>query len=277
MDRASWLEQRKQYLGASEVPAVCGLDPFKTALDVWAIKKGLTKDESSIAADMGNLFEDPLLSYYAAKHGRKLVKPGTLTRSDFAWMAATPDSITECRRNVQVKVVGRWMVDRWDDGAPDYTQVQCQWEMHVADLGVTDVVACLGGTDYKEFEVKRDDEVIGHLVEICSRFWRDHIEGDRMPEVDGSESATRVLGAKFPKPTAGMEEAVPELVEMALRYKEIGRAVATVKEEQKTLANAMRLAIGDRQGLKWPGGYVSWKTDKQGARRLYVHTKGAGQ
>jgi len=57
-DRAA-LEKRKSFLGASEVAAVCGIDPFKSALDVWASKKGLIMEAQSIAADMGNLFERP--------------------------------------------------------------------------------------------------------------------------------------------------------------------------------------------------------------------------
>lgn len=272
MDRAEWLEQRKGFLGASEVAAVCGLDPLKSALDIWATKKGYATDEGSIAADMGNLFEAPLLSYYAARHKRTLSRPGTVVRG---WMAATPDSVTQCLRNVQAKVVGARMLWHWADGAPDYVQAQTQAEMAVTGLAVTDVIACLGGTDYQEFEVKRDETTIGYLIEICSRFWQDNIVGGVMPDIDGSESARQILASRFPKPTADMLDAVPEFIEMAQRYHEIGRAIGTAKEEQDQLGNAMRLAIGDATGLKWGHNYVSWKPDKTGARRLYVHIKGA--
>lgn len=275
MDRPAWLEQRRSFLGASEVAAVCGLDPFKTALDVWASKKGLIQDEQSEAAEIGNLLERPLLQHYANRTGVELRMPGTLRRADFPWMAATPDAIARftLERDVQVKVVGLRMAWHWDCGAPDYVQVQTQWEMHVAELVAADVVALIG-TDFRVQLVPRDNAVIGHLIEICSRFWRDNIEGDRMPEVDGSDRARAVLAARFPRPTAGMPDAAPEFVEMALRYQEIGRAVSVVEEERDQIANAMRLAIADSTGFKWPGGYVSWKPDKTGARRLYVHTKG---
>jgi putative phage-type endonuclease len=263
-------ERRRGFLGASEVPAVCGLDPFKTALDVWAIKMGLIQEQGSIPGDMGNLFEAPLLSYYAAKHGRTLAKPGTLMHPVLTWAAATPDAVANAARNVQAKMVGRWMVDRWDDGAPDYVQAQVQQEMHVSGLAVTDVVACLGGTDYQEFEVARDEQVIGYIVEICARFWRDNIIGGQMPDIDGSEEARRVLSARFPRPTAGMGDAVPEFVEMAQRYNQITRATGTAQEEKDILGNAMRLAIGDSVGLKWQGGYASWKPNSAGHRVLRV-------
>lgn len=170
-------------------------------------------------------------------------------------------------------MVGRYMLHRWDDGCPDYVQAQTQWEMWVGGLGVSDVVACLGGTDYQEFEISRDDETIGLLVDITTRFWVDNILGDRMPEIDGTEEARRILAARYPNPTVGMFDAGPDVVAVAERYKEVGRAISSAQEEKEMLGNSMRLAIGDKMGLKWPGGYASWKPDKEGVRRLYVHIK----
>ena len=46
---------------------------------------------------------------------------------------------------------------KWDDGVPVYVLAQVQWEMFVTGLAITDVVACIGGTDYQEFQVLRDD------------------------------------------------------------------------------------------------------------------------
>jgi putative phage-type endonuclease len=272
---AAQLAERRTFLGASEVAAVVGLDPFKSPLDIWASKKGLIGEEQSIAADMGNLFEGPLLSYYAAKHGCEVVKPGTLRHRSLSWARATPDGITG-QRNLQCKLVGARMLWHWQDGPPEYVQVQTQWEMEIAELPMTTVIANLGGTDYQEFEVQRDSTIAGYLIEICGRFWRDNVLGDRMPDVDGTERARAILAAKFPRPTTGMADAVPEFVQMALRYREINEAISAVKEEKDMLANAMRLAIGDKQGLKWPSGYVSWKPDDKGARRLYVHVSKGG-
>lgn len=272
MDAAEKL-RRREFLGASEVAAVCGLCPFRSALDIWAIKKGYMEDVSSVAADMGQIFEAPLLAYYARRHGRTLTQPGTLKHPTFPWLAATPDSLTACQRNVQAKIVGRNMVWHWDDGCPDYVQAQTQAEMCVAGMPVTDVVTCLGGTDYREFTIERHDAAIGYLVEICERFWRDNIEGNVMPEIDGSDTARRLLQARFPNPTAGMLEASVGFIEMAERYRQVTSAIGVAEQEKDMLANQMKLAIANEAGLKWDGGYVSWKPNKAGIRQIYVHIK----
>lgn len=273
MTRAQWLRERREYLGASEVAAVCGLCPFGSPLTVWASKMGLSEDTSSVAAEMGHLFEAPLLSYYARKTGHTLRSPGTLRRADLPWAAATPDAIADETRNVQVKVVGAELAWHWQVGVPDYVQVQVQWEMWVAGLEVTDVVACVGGTDYQQHEVAIDNMALSHLIEICGRFWRDHIVGQKMPDIDGSETAKQILARRFPSPTAGMADAVPSVIELARRYRELTKQTGALTKERDALGNTLRLAIGEKQGLKWSTGYVSWKPDKDGSRRLYVHER----
>lgn len=274
MTRAQWLRKRRQYLGASEVAAVCGICPYRGPLQVWASKKGwLDTSAGSVAADLGHLFEAPLLSYYAQRTGRKLHTPGTLRHANLTWAAATPDAIADDTRNVQVKLVGADMAWHWQAGVPDYVQVQVQWEMWVAGLEVSDVVACVGGTDYQQHEVAIDNMALSYLIEICGRFWQDHVIGDKMPDIDGSESARQILARHFPVPTAGMADAVPGVVDLARRYRELTKQTGALSRERDALGNTLRLAIGDKQGLKWPTGYVSWKPDKDGSRRLYVHEK----
>lgn len=272
MDRTEWLAKRRASLGASEVAAVCGLDPFKGGWDIWAIKKGYRQDVESDAGEMGNRIEPVLLQWYADKTGRTLRQVGTLRHPVETWASATPDAVAG-QLDVQAKVVGARMLHRWDDGPPHYVQAQVAWEMWVAGLPAADVVALLGGTDPQIFPVPRNEELISYIVEICSRWWRDHVIGDEPPAVDGSESARLALQGRFPSATLGMAEAVPELVSMALEYERLGEAVGELKEKRESIGNAMRLAIGDRAGLFWPGGRVSWKQTRAGNRPLRVYIK----
>ena len=272
MDRAEWLAKRRDSLGASEVAAVCGLDPFKSAWDIWAVKKGYRQETESDAGEMGNRIEPVLLQWYADKTGRTLRQVGTLRHPGEKWASATPDAVAPSL-DVQAKVVGARMLHRWDDGPPHYVHAQVGWEMWVAELPAAEVVALLGGTDPQIFPVARNEELISYLVEICSRWWRDHVIGDVPPEVDGSEAARLALQGRFPSATAGMAEAVPEFIAMAREYEHLGDELGDLKEKRESIGNAMRLAIGDRAGLYWPGGRVSWKHTSAGQRPLRVYIK----
>ena len=270
MDRQAWLQERRKYLGASEVAAVCGLCPFGSPLTVWASKRGILTMQDSSALQMGRLFEGPLLAYYAAKNQRRLTQPGLQVKD---WRCATPDAIADGARNVQVKVVCGRLAWKWADGVPVYVLAQVQWEMFVTGLAITDVVACIGGTDYREFQVLRDDAAIADLDALCAEFWQRYVIAGEMPAPDASEEAKRILAARWPQHIESMQPAPAEVRELAQRYEEIKKAVGAVEEEQAEIANRLRAAIGPAEGFTWDGGKVTWKTNKAGDRVLRVHIK----
>ena len=45
-NRQEWLRERKNYLGGSDLGAIAGLNPYRTALDVYLDK---TSDDMSIS------------------------------------------------------------------------------------------------------------------------------------------------------------------------------------------------------------------------------------
>lgn len=49
-------EQRRRYIGGSDMAAILGVDPWKTQVDLWLEKTGRLVDEplTSKAAELGN-------------------------------------------------------------------------------------------------------------------------------------------------------------------------------------------------------------------------------
>ena len=119
---------RRSSLGASEIAAVAGIDPFRGPWDIWAEKMGFDIAEPVAGSDMGHLFERPLLEYYSRQTGIALTYPQTMRNPLETWMSATPDGLAD-DRVVQVKVVGKDMAYKWDNGVPEYVVCQVQWEM----------------------------------------------------------------------------------------------------------------------------------------------------
>jgi putative phage-type endonuclease len=267
---------RRSVLGASEVPAVCGLDPFKSAADIWALKRGLVDQEDSEAADMGNLLEPVLIEEYARRLNpgwpAQVEKPPAFRRG---YRQATLDAVIE-GRNVQVKVVGEYMTHHWADGVPDYVQAQVQAEMDVSNLAETDIIALIGGTDFRTpikhpYRIQRDPDAIAVINRACDRFWEKYILGDGVPDISKSRVATKIAAARYPK-GSGLAHAVPAFVAMAERYASLGRIAKESTEERASLAICMKMAIGDKEGLEWPGGRVTWRGKT--SRTFRVKVKG---
>jgi len=267
------IAQRRHTLGASEIAAVCGMDPFRGVWDVWADKLGLIPPESFAESDMGHLFERPLLEHYSRKTGVALTYPETMIHPIHRWVSATPDGLAS-DRVVQVKVVGANMAHKWDDGVPEYVVCQVQWEMFVTGLPLAVVVACVGGTDYRALDIPADLEIQESLFDLGRVFWEDYVLTGAPPDPDASEACRKALSARHRKHSAELVPASRELIEMAREHKRLGKQAKVLEEERDAIGNTLRLAIGDRSGFEWEDGRCSWTTDKSGARALRIHIKG---
>ena len=59
LDKKEWLKYRKRGLGGSDAGAVCGLNPYRTAMQVWQDKRtDSTEDIDNEAMRQGREFED---------------------------------------------------------------------------------------------------------------------------------------------------------------------------------------------------------------------------
>ncbi len=270
---AEQMQSRRNTLGASEIAAVCGLDPFRGPWDVWADKLGLDIREEFAESDMGHLFERPLLEHYSRKTGVALTYPETMIHPLHRWVSATPDGIAS-DRVVQVKVVGANMAHKWDAGVPEYVVCQVQWEMFVTGIPLAVVVACVGGTDYRALDVPADSEIQQSLFDLGREFWEGYVLTGAPPDPDASEACRKALSVRHRKHGTELVPATRELVEMAYQHKRLGASLTSLKEERDAIGNTLRLAIGDRSGFEWEGGRCNWTTDKSGARALRIHIKG---
>ena len=53
------LERRRSSIGASDVAAILGLDPYRTGLDIWLQKRGLAEVQDQTEASlMGHLLDE---------------------------------------------------------------------------------------------------------------------------------------------------------------------------------------------------------------------------
>ena len=91
--RAAWLEGRRRGIGGSDVAAVLSLNPWKTPLDVWNDKLGLSEDkEMSEPAYWGTVLEDTVAREFQQRTDMKVQKVShQFVDSECDWMIANID------------------------------------------------------------------------------------------------------------------------------------------------------------------------------------------
>lgn len=91
--RAAWLEGRRTGIGGSDVAAVLGLNPWKTPLDVWNDKLGISEDKGmSEPAYWGTVLEDTVAREFQQRTGMKVQKvTHQFVDPECDWMIANID------------------------------------------------------------------------------------------------------------------------------------------------------------------------------------------
>jgi putative phage-type endonuclease len=187
-------------IGASEIAAICGLNPFAGPWGIWLRKTGQVPDvEANPNIEWGHRLEPAIRQAYADKTGATMhVPPESMFHHQHSWARATPDAIAVSapqeryplgiwQHLVQAKNVGYWVGKDWGDAPPVYVQLQEQWEMAVTALPRADVAALIAGFDFRIYTVHRDDTMIADLLTIAEDFWR-KVQARTPPKVDASEA-----------------------------------------------------------------------------------------
>ena len=190
IDRSEWLGLRKSGIGGSDAGAVCGVNPYRSALAVYQdkISEDLSDDDNE-AMRQGRDLEEYVAKRFSEATGLKVKRSGFMYRSDeHSFMIADIDRlIIGEKAGLECKTASAYSSDKWRDGAiPESYEIQCRHYMAV--MGFTHMyIACLIlGKDFIIRRIDRDPEMEKAIISIEESFWNDHVIPKVMPDPDGS-------------------------------------------------------------------------------------------
>jgi len=271
-DRDTFLALRRVGIGGSDVSAVIGISPWATPLDVFLEKKGRAESKPESEPMWWGSHQEPLLAMrYEILTGRTVVPAGEmLTHPDEPWAVGNLDGRVEGdpSRIIELKTT-RWASpEEWGpsgtDEVPLHYITQVQWYLWLAGAEVCDVVALLGGSETRIYEVPRDDALIAQLVERCRAFWRDHVLADIPPGPTTSAEAFKV----WPQNTGDMRVATTDDLQL---LDERGKLKTEISDKQHLLDKVelgIKSSIGDADGLADEDGAVRCTWKAQTSKRL---------
>lgn len=263
--REAWLAARRLGIGGSDVPAILGISPWKTPLQVWASKLGLADDdETSYTMRRGSHMEPLLWRELESEVPGLMSFPlsRTIVTGPEPWMLYSPDAFL-FRVDDQTAALGegkshpRGSAD-WDDGVPAHVVAQVQWGMHVCDLGVSYVAVDLG-TEFKWARVARDPAWWPKHRDALIDFWCRVVDREA-PAATGAEGDRRALGAMYRSHTGEARSLDPAFLEVAHEYDETVAAIKVLEQKKDDIVNRVCEAIGEAErGVLPDGSGWSWK------------------
>lgn len=195
LSREEFLARRRSGIGGSDAGAIIGLNPFRTALDVYREKVGEVADDAPTAAQLrGRYLEDVAAELYCNQTGRRVRRQPQRAHSQYPFivgnidrqvLAATLDEVGEGHEVtplstglLEVKCPGiRTFLRYQREGLPAY--IVCQAQHYLGIYGYDWVGFAIFNADLWKlihFEIPRDDVFIAGLISAEQRFWHDYVE-----------------------------------------------------------------------------------------------------
>lgn len=197
-DQRAWLAERATGIGGSDVAALFGMHPFKTAREVWLEKTGRgPQREETPDMRRGRRLEDIAAVVYTERTHRRLRRQPLRRHPDYPMILCSID------RQI---IAGEWEDLRWEtgpcelkvprtrtfyrwkrEGLPDYINLQGQHEAFVWGYSYTGF-GIYGPDDdaMLHFDVPADDRVSARIAEFVPEWWEKYVVRDVEPPEDAA-------------------------------------------------------------------------------------------
>lgn len=269
---------RTKYIGGSDIAAILGVSPYKTALEVYLEKRG---ELAPVAIDdkpavyFGKVLENTVAHEYRRRTGNRIRRVNVeVVHPEHEFMVGHIDrDVVKSDRIIECKTSDSRLAHLWgeagSDQIPDYYLTQCHWYLGLLPAKqAVDVPVLIGGNDFRIYTVLRDDRLIEVLQNQAKAFWRMVQDGVPPPLDTAHRTAPALLKRMFPGTSGETLIADIELEHWSTVLQQAKERAATYEGVIEGAKAHLLHALGNGSELVMPDG--SKYTRKQVSRKGYT-------
>lgn len=275
------LQERRNWIGSSDVSALLGVDKYRNIGDLFLEKTGKVEvnQTTNLAADFGDRLEPVMCEWVGERLGEEVIRGEHRQSEDGILRAQLDGWIPSLGETVEVKTSGllnpRFHAEREGWGADGTDEVpfrvvaQVQFALMLAGAPRGHVAAFLGGgVGPRHYVIEAMPELQEEIERRARAFWTEHVltgvQPEEIPSVDTLKWVIRV-----PEKVAYLDfdsNLADDWMEVKTNEKAAKEAVAEVQ------ARVLH-ALGDAEELQSPFGTWSYYANKRGTRTLRFSEK----
>ena len=269
MPYGDWLEYRKQGIGGSDASVVCGINKYKSPVELWMEKTDqLPHQEAGEAAYWGTQLEALVRAEFTKRTGIEVKIVSQLLQSEeHPFMLANLDGVCE-RPDLgpvifEAKTASAYKTTDWEDTIPDEYALQLAHYMAVTGYKGAYIAVLIGGNTFRWRFVERDEELISMLIELESAFWN-HVQDGTPPPLDGSDASAKFLSDRFPDSIPKSQIELPDTAaDLLAQYDEAIEQLEAVTEQKQRAENLLKEMLGDNEIGTAGDRIITWKSITQ--------------
>jgi len=264
-----WLEYRRSGIGGSDAAVVCGVNKYKSPIELWLDKTGqFPSDEAGEAAYWGQQLESLVKGEFTKRTGIEITPVNQILQSEtHPFMIANLDGVCEhpdygpCV--FEAKTASAYKIGEWDDTVPDEYMIQLQHYMAVTGYKGVYIAVLIGGNTFRWKFIERDEELIAMLIQLESDFW-ECVQSSTPPPLDGSEASAKFLNEQFPDSVPTSKIDLPaDAMELIYRYDAACEQLKLLEEQKLEAENLLKQMLGDNETGIAGDKIITWKTVTQ--------------
>lgn len=257
---ADWLARRRSGIGGSDAAAILGLNPWKSAVQVYLDKIGdLPPIEDNEKMRWGRILEQPIAEEFARRKGMKLTGPIEIGSKVCPWMLGNIDQTLDYDEILEVKTASQpfgWGEDG-SDQIPDHYALQVHHYMAIGGWKQCHVAVLIGGSDFRTYIIKADKDIERMLFIEEEKFWKEHVE-KRVPPQPKSSADVKAL---FRRDNGSVFEADDTTLSQYHQLRSIRYQLKELEAAEEAALTAIQLKMGSATGLIHNGNILAtWKT-----------------
>ena len=264
-----WLGWRKKGIGGSDASVVCGINRYRSPIELWMDKTNqIPYQEAGEAAYWGTQLEALVKAEFTKRTGIEVNPANQLLQSEeYPFMLANLDG--ECIHPThgkcvfEAKTASAYKAGEWDDAIPDEYMLQVQHYMAVTGYMGTYIAVLIGGNTFRWKFIERDEALISMLIQLESAFWK-QVQELVPPAMDGSEAAAKFLNERFPNSISKSKIELPgTAIELIRQYEIACDHVNQYSEKKQEAENMLKNMLGNNEIGMVDDRVVTWKSVAQ--------------
>lgn len=263
LSREQWLAWRRRGIGGSDVAAILGISPFRTARDIYFDKLNIAPAEADdgnwVALEMGHLLEDLVAKIFSRKTGFKIFQIKKMFRhvqhpfmlADVDYFVTMPDGETAV---LEIKTTNYNARDHWFQNGREIVPAwyETQGRHYLAVMNLDRVFfCCLYGNNEDEViirELKRDPVYEEEMIWLEQNFWENHVQKKTPPPYVEDGDLIIASAKLYSGPADRQSPAIKldaQMTNALMRY----LALSEEKKQSDTISRAREAELKHLKGL----------------------------
>ena len=262
LSKEDWLHYRKCGITGTDAGAILGLNPYRSAFQVYYDKISDTIENiDSEAMRQGRDLEEYVAQRFTEATGLKVRRANAIYQNEEhpLLLADFDRLIVGQKAGLECKTVSPFSADKWADGKiPAHYMTQVNHYLAVSGFDFWYIAALIFGKELVIHKIISDKAVLDNLIAEEEHFWKYNVMPEIPPAPTGSEGDTQQINQMYSDDDKSKTADLNSVRSLLDKRQELYTQIEQLEQEKTAIEQQVKLQMQDAAYGTAPGYKVSW-------------------